>query len=66
MIGNRIKEILKEKQMTMYRLSKITGISASYISEMISGKYNNPSADILQKLSTALGVSVTKLLKKAS
>jgi len=66
MIGNNVKQILEEKNISMYRLSKITGISSSYISEMISGKYNNPSADILQKLSTALGVSVTKLLKKAS
>ena len=66
MIGQKVKQAREERKMSMYRLSKITGISSSYISELESGKYNNPSAEILQKLSKALGVSVSRLLNKAS
>ena len=63
MIGTKVKDILEEKKMSQYRLAKITNLSASYISEMISGKYKNPSMKVLKILSKALGTSVTKLMK---
>ena len=66
MIGTNIKELLEARKMTQYRLSKISGISASYICELIKGKYKNPSMEILKALSKALGVSVTKLMREAS
>lgn len=66
MVGINIKEALEERKMTQYRLAKISGISASYICELIGGKYQNPSMNMLKALSKALGVSVTKLMREAS
>lgn len=63
MIGANVKEMLEARNMTQYRLAKISGISASYICELIKGKYQNPSMAILKALSRSLGVSVTKLMK---
>ena len=65
-IGDKVKEAREERNMSQYRLAKITGISSSYISELENGKYRNPSAEVLMKLSRALGISVSKLLSKAS
>jgi len=41
-IGENLKKILLEKSISQYRLSKDSGISQSYLSELINGKYNNP------------------------
>lgn len=66
MIGANIKEMLEARNMTQYRLAKISGISAPYICELIKGKYKNPSMEVLKALSKALGVSISKLMKDAS
>lgn len=66
MIGELVNELLKEKNMTQYRLHKKSGLSKSYISELVSGKYQNPSMKTLTKLSKGLGVSVARLINDAS
>ncbi len=66
MVGTNVKEMLAAKNMTQYRLAKISGISASYICELIKGKYQNPSMEILKALSKALGVSVAKLMREVN
>lgn len=62
-IGENLKKILLEKSISQYRLSKDSGISQSYLSELINGKYNNPSVDILKKISLVLGIRVAELLE---
>lgn len=66
MIGDNIKTIRDQKKISQYRLSKRTGISQSYISELENGKYKNPTIDIIHKIAKALNVSVTQLLDKTS
>jgi len=66
MIGDNLKEVLEERDMSQYRLAKISGISSSYICELIGGKYKNPTMEVLIALSKALGISVSKLIKEAS
>lgn len=63
MVGTNVKEILESKNMSQYRLAKISGVSPSYICELIGGKYQNPSMNVLKDLSKALGVSIAKLMK---
>jgi len=46
---DRLKEALKEKDLTQNELAKRTGISPSYISQLIQGK-KLPQLKLLQKL----------------
>lgn len=57
----RIKEIREEKNITLYKLSKITGISRSYLDELENNKKTNPSLETIYKISTALEVNIRKL-----
>ena len=62
-IGDRIKLIAEEKEISFYRIAKDAEISTSYISELISNKKRNPTVDIAKKISKALGVTVEDLIE---
>lgn len=59
----RLKEILKEKRLTLNGLSEKTGISASNLSNYCSGNIS-PTLETLQKIANALNVDVTELFKE--
>ncbi len=61
-IGENINLILIEKNKTQYRLSKESGVSKSYISELIRGKYTNPSMKKVSAIAEALEVPIYRLL----
>lgn len=56
----RIKELIKAKGLTAKELSAIIGISESALSLAVNG---NPTVETLQKIATALGVSVSELFE---
>ena len=56
--GNRIKAILKEKDMSPQELSDITGIFLSHISIIISGKRRGISLPIAFKIAEALNSKI--------
>lgn len=60
-----INELLKEKGMSRYSLSKISGIPWSTLSDICSGKTSlaRCSAQTLQKLSSALEMTIEDVLK---
>ncbi|GIW49165.1 MAG: hypothetical protein KatS3mg079_641 [Caloramator sp.] len=58
----RIKELRKKRNMTQRQLALISGVAKSYINELESGKYNNPSAEVLCKLAKALRCSINELV----
>lgn len=60
--GEKIREILKEKKMTQGELASRTGVSGSYISNVISGK-KEISKSFALALEQALGVSNTTWLR---
>ncbi|PFA68219.1 transcriptional regulator [Bacillus sp. AFS015802] len=62
MVGERIKEYREKKGMTIIQLSNQSGISKSYISSIERGIQENPSIQILDKLSAALGVALDQVL----
>lgn len=66
MVGFKIKEALESQNKSQYWLSKESGVSASYINDLVNGKCHNPSVTKLQSIAKALKISVTKLLDKAS
>jgi XRE family transcriptional regulator, master regulator for biofilm formation len=62
MVGDKIKSYREKKGMTIIELSKQSGISKSYISSIERGIQKNPSIQILDKLSAALGVALNQVL----
>ena len=53
-----IERNLKDKGLTVYRLSKMTGISQQALSMLKSGKIKNPSFELMKKIADALDVSL--------
>ncbi|NHA41907.1 MULTISPECIES: helix-turn-helix domain-containing protein [Staphylococcus] len=61
-IGQNIKKIRKEKNITLEQLSKKTGFSAGYISQIENGKREKPSREFLKSITYGLDVSETYLI----
>lgn len=57
----KIKQLRKEKKMTLTELGEKTGYSASFLSQIERG-INRPSLEALRKISDALDVTVASLL----
>lgn len=56
-----IKDIRKNKNMSLYKLSQLTGLSRTYLRDLENNKKFNPSINTLEKISNALNVNVKKL-----
>lgn len=62
MIGNRIREIRKDRDLTLSELARRAGITKSYLSSIERNIQVNPTLEILHKLSIGLGVSIDVLI----
>lgn len=60
-IGERITELRTARKYTVNHLAMLSGVSQSYLREMELGHYSNPSLDVLEAISGALGVSLAEL-----
>lgn len=58
----RLKEVRKQKHMTLKELSSLTGISISYLCDIDKGR-GNPCLDNLLALSKTLQVSIDYLVE---
>ena len=58
-----LRDILHEKQISIAQLSSKCGISASKLSNYMSGKIS-PTLDTLNKIADALDIGITELFKK--
>lgn len=56
-----VKEQLKNKGMTIYRLSKETGIFEQTLHSMISGNTSSPKLDNSVKIAKVLDIDLNKL-----
>lgn len=54
--AQRLESVMKEKQLRQHELCKMTGISKSFISSYLAGRFS-PKADKLALIAKALGVS---------
>ena len=61
-LGKRLKDILKEKNITVQRLSEMTGISANTLYTIIKRDNKSIQAENLISIARALGVSVDTLI----
>lgn len=57
----RLRQIRKEKKISLSKLSSISSISQSYLSELEKGKYETTESKII-RLSLALGTTPNELL----
>ena len=62
MFGSKIKEIRESKGIGVNKLSRISGISAGYISALERGEKQNPSQNTLNKLAAALDITLQDLI----
>ena len=56
----RVKELLKEKQMTQYKLALATGLYHSTLSDILNCKYETPNFWNMVLIIHALGVSISE------
>lgn len=63
MFGKNIKFIRESKNIGVNELSRLSGVNASYISALERDEKKNPSVAILEKLATALEVSIDEIMK---
>ena len=56
-----IKNIRLSKDITIYKLSKITGINRAYLTQLENNKKFNPTLKVLHKIAIALDVKVDDL-----
>ncbi len=61
-IGERLKTIRNRKKLSQSQLAKRCRISKGYLSQLENEQFNNPTSEIVIKLSRALNVSVDAIL----
>lgn len=59
----RLIKIMEEKDISAYKLWKLSGVSQSTISDILNKDDKNPTAKTLQKIADALGVSIDEFFK---
>lgn len=64
MKGNRIKELRIKKDLSLNKLSRLTGISKSYLSFLERDIKSNPSLEIIRKISEVLKVELEYLVEE--
>ena len=62
-IANRIKELCDKRQMSMYALSKKTGISQSSLSNLMK-RGSTPTFYTLDKICDGLGITLSQFFSK--
>jgi transcriptional regulator with XRE-family HTH domain len=60
--GLYLKKLREENRMSLRKLSRISGLSFSYISHMEHGRRGIPNPSSIKKLSTALKVSYQEMM----
>lgn len=59
----RIKDVLKEKKVTVVSLAGMIGITQPNMSNIVNGK-STPSLETLEKIANALEVDITELFEQ--
>ena len=56
----RVREILKSKKMTQYKLAQATGLYHSTMTDILNCKYQTPNFKNIVLIIKALGMSITE------
>nr|DAI90551.1 MAG TPA: helix-turn-helix domain protein [Caudoviricetes sp.] len=63
-IGINILEISRKRNISLYRIAKDSGVSESYVNDIVHGRKDNPSIKLLKKIADTLDVSIQDLIKE--
>lgn len=58
----RLKTLCEERNITIYKLATLSGITQSTVDNLMRGKTKNPKLKTLHKLAIGLGMTVSELL----
>lgn len=58
----RLTQIRKQRRLSMTRLSKLSGVARGYISNIESGRYDNPTLKIICSLCRALNCTPNDII----
>lgn len=61
----RLRELLKERSLTLKAFSELSGISQPNLSNYINGNVS-PTLEMLNRISESLGVTVTELFEETN
>ena len=61
-LGQKIRQLREEKGLSLNRLAEEASISKAYLSQLENDVSKQPSAEILLKIASALGVTIADLL----
>ncbi len=61
-IGKKIKQLRKEKGLTLQELAQRSGVSPGYISMLERGYKRSPTLDVLRKLAKGLDIRLPELI----
>lgn len=64
MLWTIIEDKLKEKHMSIYRLSKLSGVSTQLLSAIKFGQSKKPSFEIVLKIATVLDIDLNQFKEK--
>ena len=62
-LAERLKSARRAKEMSVYKLSQISGVSQTHIRDLERGD-RNPSLDTLDRLAKPLGLSLSDLVRE--
>ena len=62
-ISKRLKDVRTSKDMSVYKLSQLSGVSETHIRDLERGD-RNPSFDTLSKLAQPMGLSLSELFNE--
>lgn len=63
MINDRLQVILKERSISIHKLSKVADIPVSNIYKIIQGKNLNPGVYTVKTIADYLGITIDELVK---
>ena len=63
-LGQKIRQLRKEKGLSLNKLAESAGVSAAYLSQLENDVSKQPSAEILLKIASALGTTIADLLDR--
>ena len=61
-LGQKIRQLREEKELSLNGLAEEAGISKAYLSQLENDVSKQPSAEILLKIASALGITIADLL----
>lgn len=59
---NKLVQLMKEKEMSIYKLSKLTGLSDGGLNGIIHGKKKDPRISTVKKIAKALEVDINEII----